>query len=217
MSMHYPTSSFTRQRGVALIIALILLMVLTMIAVVAMRTTTLDLRMATNQTIVKRTFNVSESARMDIHDTLDSHTFYRGWPDTITGGTVPAASTGFTIPPELLIDDNPGLQQLYLTNNADHWDLRDAAIDIRLRQDGDSPADGAFDSVNDMAADIFVSRITAVAAPGSDTSQVTGYEGLGAGAAGAGSRLYYRMISRAAGIGASQATTDALYRYVITN
>jgi hypothetical protein len=201
------------QRGVALIIALILLMVLTMIAVVAMRTTTLDLKMSTNQTVQKRTFQISEAARASIHQVLQSHSFYRGWPASI-GGSV-AASTGFTIPTEVEIDDDPGLQELYLADNADHWDLRPAAVDMRMLVDGDG--DSSYISWTDLAADVFITRITTVAAPGSDTSQVTGYEGLGAGAAGAGSHMYYRIISNAAGTGGSQSTTEAHFRYVVTN
>ncbi len=207
-------SSMRAQAGVALIIALILLMVLTMIAVIAMRTTTLDLKMASNQVMVKRTFQVSEAGRASVHEVIDDHTFYRGWPVSISG-SVPASS-GFTIPPEIQVDNDPGLQELYLQNNADPWDLRAAAVDMRLLVDADNPANG-YDGPYDLQADIFISRVTAIAAPGSDTSQVTGYEGLGAGAAGAGSHLYYRIIANAAGTGASQAMTEALYRYVITN
>lgn len=203
----------SHQSGVALVIALILLVVLTMLAVIAMRTTTIDLKMATNQTLNKRTFQISESARASIHETLDSHVFYRGWP-VANGGTV-AASTGFSIPGELnLVGD---LQELYLANNADHWDLRTAGIDMRLLHDGDNPVDGQFDSPNDMQANLFISRIASVAAAGSDTSQVSGYEGVGAGAANAGAHLYFRIISSAAGAGASQAMTESHYRYVITN
>ncbi len=209
---HY--SSYHNQGGVALIIALILLMVLTMIAVVAMRTTTLDLKMTTNQTISKRTFQISEAARARIHDVLDDHSFYRGWPAAING-TVPDSS-GFVVPSEItVLPPAPNLQDLYLTNNADHWDTRPAAIDLQLLVDEDG--DTLYESPTDMAANIFISRITAVAAPGSDTSQVSGYGGLGGGAAGAGTHLYYRIIAEAAGIGASTSRTDAHYRYVVTN
>jgi len=201
------------QRGVALIVALILLMVLTMIAVVAMRTTTIDLKITTNRTLALRAFQVSEAARLQIHEVIDDHAFYRGWPSAI-GGSVPASS-GFVIPPGILVSSTPSLPELYLTNNADHWDLNDAAIDIRLRIDPES--DAAFDSPQDMSSDLFVSRVAASVAPGSDTRQASGYEGLGAGAAGAGSMIFFRLMSRAAGAGSSRALTEAHYRYVITN
>ena len=123
------------------------------------------------------------------------------------------------MPTEIQIDPNPSAPpahlDLYLENNAEHWDLRPAAVDLRLLEDEDG--DGKYESWTDLAADVFVSRITAVAAPGSDTSQVTGYEGLGSGAAGAGSHLYYRIIARAVGAGASQSMTEAHSRYVVTN
>ena len=202
-----------RQHGVALIVALILLMVLTMVAVIAMRTTTLDLKITTNQTLMMRTFQVSEAARLSIHDVIDGHTFHRGWPVAV-GGDVPASS-GFVIPNGILVLDDGGLPELYLNNNADPWDLTNAAIDLQLRLDREG--DGAFDSPLDMAADLFISRVASAAAPGSDTRQASGYEGLGAGAAGAGALIFYRFISRAAGAGSSRALTEAHYRYVITN
>lgn len=202
-----------KQRGVALIVALILLMVLTMIAVVAMRTTTIDLKITTNQTLMMRAFQVSEAGRMQIHEVIDDHSFYRGWP-VVIGGDVPTLS-GFVIPLGILIDNDPGLQELYLQNNAEPWDLTDAAIDMRLRIDAED--DGAFDSPQDMAADLFVSRVAAAAAPGTDTRQASGYEGLGSGAAGAGAMVFYRLISRAAGAASSRSLTEAHYRYVITN
>lgn len=202
-----------KQRGVALIVALILLMVLTMIAVVAMRTTTIDLKITTNQTLMMRAFQVSEAGRMLIHEVIDDHSFYRGWPAAI-GGSVPASS-GFVIPLGISIDDDPALQELYLQNNAEPWDVTDAAIDMRLRIDAEG--DGNFDSPQDMAADLFVSRVAASAAPGTDTRQASGYEGLGSGVAGAGAMVFYRIISRAAGAASSRSLTEAHYRYVITN
>ena len=214
-----------RQSGVALIIALIMLMILTMIAVIAMRTTTLDLKITTNQVIAKPQFQVSETARGRMHEVIDDHTFYRGWPVAI-GGAVPA-TTGFSIPAIIDIDDDDGLQELYRVNNFPHFDMQTDAIDMRMRE-GDTDGDDNYDSPYDLAADIFISRVTATAAPGSDTSQVTGYEGLGAGVAGAGSHLYFRIISRAGwgtgddddsetGVSAARSITDAFYRYVVTN
>lgn len=197
-----------RNQGMALIVALILLMVLTMIAVIAMRTTTLDLKMTANQTLSKRTFQASEAGRARIWQILNDHNFHRGWPTSV-GGTVPASS-GFVIPPEITID--LPLKELYI-DISDHWDMTAAARDMALRIDGDG--DLAYISPEDMASDLFISRMASVAAAGTDTSQVSGYEGLGSGQASGGAHLYFRLISRAAGAGATQATTEALYRYVI--
>ena len=124
------------------------------------------------------------------------------------------ASSGFVIPNGILVLDDGGLPELYLNNNADPWDLTNAAIDLQLRLDREG--DGAFDSPLDMAADLFVSRVASAAAPGSDTRQASGYEGLGAGAAGAGALIFYRFIC-ARGGGFDRALTEAHYRYVITN
>lgn len=206
-----PNPPATSQRGVALIIALILLMVLTMIAVVAMRTTTLDLKMSSNQTVQKRTFQISEAGRARIHDVLDDHSFFGGWPVSITNGTVPA-SKGFTIPSDIAVDNDPA-QILYLTDNAESWDLRPAAIDMQLLVDVDG--DAKYESTYDMAANVFVSHIDTFLAPGSDTAMNQGSGGFGGGAAAAGSRVYYRIIAQAAGVGASQAITEAVYRYVV--
>ncbi|MEQ8231738.1 MAG: hypothetical protein RKL32_08485 [Gammaproteobacteria bacterium] len=153
-------------------------------------------------------FQVSEAARASIHRVLEQHTFHRGWPASV-GGSLPA-STNFVIPDGILIDDDPGLQELYLVNNANHWDLGDAAIDMRLREDVDS--DGAYVSPGDMSADVFISRVAGGAAPGSDTSAGRGYEGVGAGSA---RRIYYRIIARAGGAGGSESVTEANFRYDI--
>ena len=203
-------NSMTRQQGVALIVALILLMTLTMLAVVATRTTTLDLKITTNQTLAKRTFQSSEAGRTSIEETLEKHTFYRGWPVAI-GGEVPASS-GFTIPNDIKIEtDVP----LYITKSNDPWkDSGDPQMTFKVDSDTE---DGDYLAPTDLRADIFIHRLGTVPAPGSDTSQVTGSDGLGAGAAGAGSQLFYRIISRATGAGGSQVTTEALYRYVVTN
>ena len=206
-------NAMTRQQGVALIVALILLMTLTMLAVVATRTTTIDLKITTNQTLAKRTFQSSEAGRTSIDETLEKHTFYRGWPVAI-GGEVPASS-GFTIPDDITVVPKPGFEELYIKADPEPWVINDTP-EMRLEVDSD-PDDGDYLSPTDLRADIFISRMGTVPAPGSDTSQVTGYEGLGAGAAGAGSQLFYRIISRATGAGGSQVMTEALYRYVVTN
>ncbi|MGE0484820.1 MAG: PilX N-terminal domain-containing pilus assembly protein [Gammaproteobacteria bacterium] len=213
---HNLATSSSRQGGVALIVALIMLMVLTMIAVIAMRTTTIDLKITTNQIIAKRAFQVSESARSRVHDVLDDHNFYRGWPVAI-GGTIPA-STGFAIPAGMTINGLPDL--LAVPGIGDIHNLNPAFIDMRLRVDPEN--DGQYMSNYDMAGDIFVTFVGVGGSVGSDTGVGTGNT-VGGGVGGAGAHRYYRIVSVAGGGTATiagtttRAVTDAIYRYVVTN
>ncbi|MCB1748870.1 MAG: hypothetical protein H6977_20260 [Gammaproteobacteria bacterium] len=217
-----PAMPVTRQRGVALIVALIMLMVLTMIAVIAMRTTTIDLKITTNQIIAKRAFQVSESARSRIHGVLDDHNFYRGWPTSVTGGTIPA-STGFTIPAGIFINGTPDLlaipSPVPAVGNMNDIDSA-AAVDMRLRVDPEN--DGTYVSNYDMAADIFVTFVGVGGSAGTDTGVGTGNT-VGGGVGGAGAHRYYRIVSKAGDAANAtapttrRAITDAIYRYVVTN
>ncbi|MEM7543352.1 MAG: PilX N-terminal domain-containing pilus assembly protein [Pseudomonadota bacterium] len=212
-----PTTRIGAQSGMALIFSLVILMVLTMVAVVAMRTTTLDLKITTNQTMKKRSFQSSEAARSISNEVVGQHTFHRGWPASLSGGTVPA-STGFTIPTGMSVDDPAG--ELYLSSN-NPWDLTVNPGDVSHQRDlmftSDTDSDGTFIDPLDMDVNIFVTRVGSVAAPGSDTSQVSGYSALGQGAAAAGALLFYDFRSQSISGGGAATTTASRYRHVVTN
>lgn len=83
------------QQGFALIVALVLLLVMTMVAVVAMRSTTLDLKMTTNTALNRRAFQASEGVRMLIGPILDAHTYHQGkWPEALVVGGMKDADYG---------------------------------------------------------------------------------------------------------------------------
>jgi len=73
--------------GFALVVALVLLLVMTLVAVIAMRSTTLDLKMTSNNALSRRAFQSSESLRETMGPMLASLSFYGGWPTSL-GGTV---------------------------------------------------------------------------------------------------------------------------------
>ncbi len=149
------------QRGLALIVALVLLLVMTMVAVVAMRSTTIDLKMTTNTTLNRRAFQASEGARTILGPLLSSHAFYAGWPVAM-GGTQPDAAFSFAILDGLTIadpaddnfpvyKDNGDLGQLL-----DRDDARNQNPDITYSADLDG--DGDLDS-DDLFADIWVTWV----------------------------------------------------------
>ena len=79
-------------QGFVLIVALLLLIVLTLVGTVAMRSTTLDFRMVTNSSLAQRSFEASEAARVIVDSLLDGHTATQGgWPRLPDGkgGTLP--------------------------------------------------------------------------------------------------------------------------------
>ena len=142
------------QKGIALVITLVLLLVMTMIAVVAMRTTTVDLKMTTNTVLQRRAFQNSEGARTAIRRMLSAHMFNRGWPPSAGG-----SGTGeYDIPIEVQIvnlnahfdsDENgklPDLGPPTFSRNPD----------IRYRRDVNNNAKVDAD---DMFADIWVTYL----------------------------------------------------------
>ncbi len=158
---HHPLKP---QQGFALIVALVLLLVMTMVAVVAMRSTTLDLKMTTNTALNRRAFQASEGVRMMIGAILDSHTYYQGaWPAALVAGGMSSAAYGV---PDLdkyapfikVMDTNadkaPFRQPYSLADLATA--ARKAAPDLKFFSDVN--ADNKVDS-EDIRTDVWVTKL----------------------------------------------------------
>jgi len=163
--MKHPLPRRSAQQGFALIVALVLLLVMTMVAVVAMRSTTLDLKMATNTALNRRAFQASEGVRMLMGPLLDSMTYFQGkWPEALVPGGVPEAEAaipnladfaGFI---ELVDDDetmSPYRQPYSLDDLADAGNARHDTPDIRFFSDTDG--DDIVDA-EDIRADVWITK-----------------------------------------------------------
>jgi PilX N-terminal len=199
------------QRGIALVITLVLLLVMTMIAVVAMRTTTVDLKMTTNTVFQRRAFQSSEGGRTAIRRILAAHLYYRGWPSESAGV---AGTDTYLVPDEMKIG-NPSAQ-FHMGTNGKFADLgppdftRDA--DIEYRQDVNN--DGIPNNV-DMFTDIWVTLVGSVPCPGCSMQTDAGTTGGGASNGGA-----YKIVDvRASGLGPgnAQQLTGADFRSLVRN
>ena len=198
-----------RHRGMILVTALVLLAVLTLVAVVAMRMTTLDMRMTTNTMLKARAFQSSEGARVQVAEPLDEHVFNQGW-SVDDGGDKPVA--GFTPLPD-------GLEVIDGTANV--YDLvegvKTPVMRYRLDGDGNDEIDDTSPAPADMSADIAVTSLGASLAVGASTAMISGYEGLGKGAAGGGSYLVFDVESRGYAANRTIATTGSDTRITIRN
>jgi len=197
------TPSLRAQQGLALIVAMVLLLVMTMVAVIAMRSTTLDLKMTANTTQSRRAFQTSDGTRDSVAPVLAAHVFYHGWPDAI-GGTV-TETADFEIPDVITITDAE--VRYDMAENGTFEDLAERARDIEFRDDVDD--NGELDAA-DVFGDIWVTRIGVQPAFGSNLVSNASDQGAGSGAA----NKYILFDLRAAGraLGNARSLTGSDYR-----
>ncbi|NIR32541.1 MAG: hypothetical protein GWN84_25190 [Gammaproteobacteria bacterium] len=204
------------QLGSVLITALVFMVVLTMVAVVAMRSTTLDFKITTNNMLKARAFENSETGRGWTAQVLDAHVFNRGyepaWPDE-DGGAIPD-TVGFTLPAGLSVCPCPGTpDDLWAVNNVPLADY--STEDLQYRLDGNG--DGDFDDAFDVASDLFITRLNVVPMVGGALAQISGYEGFGKGAAAGGAAVFFDSRSRGASLDSTSAIVGGDVRIVIRN
>ena len=186
------------QRGAALIIGLIFLAVLTLVGVTAMRSTTLEYQISTNQAFKHQSFAYSETGRRVLGEVLDDHVFERGW--TLPGGQS-------LVPTGLTVNDKDGdgtLDNLYLANGAGEDPLDASTLET----------DATF-SAGDVSADLSVYRAGSVLTPGGASVMSAGYAGLGKSAAGGGAQVLLQLRSRGTGRGNARTDTGSDFRAVI--
>lgn len=232
-----------RQRGYVLITSLIFLMVLTLVAVVATKNTTLQLKMSRNYIRKEIAFEGSEVARMDADNMLDAFIFSRGWPTTQGGavsatdfGPWPCGSSGSancnlqvlspTSTPGSLVNattTNPP-QDLTSSNYATSpytGTIQNFAPTMLFQYD--AAGNSTYTDNNDVNALIYIFRLGVFNNPGSGTAMIAGYEGTGKGAAGAGTAIlfYVKSVDMNGGISAtpsgSVAWSGADFRDTIRN
>ena len=208
MNRHARLDRPCRQQGIALVITLVLLLVMTMIAVVAMRTTTIDLKMTTNTVLSRRAFQNSEGARTVIGQVLSAHLYNSGWPPNEGG----VGTANYDIPADVL----PVALTANFTTN-ENGTLHDVgppvfsrAPDIRFKHDINS--DDVVDT-NDMFANIWITFLQTRLREGG--SGQVGAGTTGAGASNGNSLTFVDIRSRGAAPGNAQLITSAEFRALV--
>ena len=210
------TATRKHQSGMVLVIGLIFLLVLTLVAVVATQSTTMEERMSANDTFKARATESSESLRTAADNILDTTMFnHGGWPTTVNDGTHAAGTLNtalFTIPNGVSITwaSNWGTG-----NEAGETVFTPSTLqrDMSLRVDGDN--DGNFTGPLDQSADLYVYKTIVTLAPGSSTAMVAGYEGTGKSTASGGAFTFFDMRSVGTSASNANAITYSNYRYVV--
>jgi hypothetical protein len=197
-----PASAPSRQRGIALFVGLIFLVVLSLVAVIAMQSTFLEMRMATNVARHEEAFQMSDSMRGMTGPFVDANFFNGGWPVS-WGGSVPdsnfdwrtacggettcAALTMF----EAAIKTGPTpLKQITgsLDVGEEPYDPSTWITDLTMTQANPN-------GIGDIAAKISLIPDGVSANQGSGTAQAAGYRGLGVSIAGGGFAKFFEVQS----------------------
>lgn len=227
--MYHP--SFPRgQRGIALFLGLVFLIVLSVVAVMAMRGTLVEMRMTTNVARHEAAFEASEAMRAVPVNLFDQHVFERGWPSSF-GGTIPDSqftySQDFT--PSMLTKIKSSIQNDCAGNKVLFYGSLQAAC-------GTKPAETLYDvstwrpdvvlamcdpssagCASNVSANVAVVPDGSVLSEGAGGAQSAGYRGLGIGSAGGGADLLFEVRSVAAAPGGGVATTQTQYHQQIRN
>lgn len=182
--------SGNRQHGATLVVALLLLMVLTMVAITSMESSNLSFKMSTNMIHHEEAFNNSESARIVVRDVIPEYIDLADW-DAVT------LPTGLTIP------SNAGL---ILADNGAAENVLDSTTLQR---------DFVYSNAS-MEGDIYVLKGQTVQNTfGAGSAQYKGYSGAGVGIGGQGGAFkYFELRSRGTGSGSAESWTATDYRYV---
>ena len=204
-----------RSRGVALVVVMVCLVVLTLVALTAAKRSGTDMKISANQADEFRAFSNSEAGRAMIRGLLVDHADNDGvWTNVAFPSGVMSTSDGAN----LLANS----EQSSLTPNqmmAALRDLNDCALssldtDLRVRYDGDaddSITDGTGEP--DIFADIKVVKLSLGGlTPGTGGAQVEGYSGIGQGAASAGAGYVYFDIRSIGHYGDARAVTGSDFR-----
>ncbi|MCX7514769.1 PilX N-terminal domain-containing pilus assembly protein [Frateuria hangzhouensis] len=216
------------QRGIALFVGLVFLVVLSLVAVIAMRGTLMEMRLVTNVARHQQAFETSETLRAVPIALFDEHVFQRGWPEQL-GGTLPDDDFDFGLTDDMLTVVKDGLQ----TNCSSEVDLFYGNLEPAC---GGMAAENRYDTTSwhpdavlsmcdvtssscsrNVSATVSIVPDGTVLAEGSGGAQAAGYRGIGGGAAAGGGSMYFEVMSVGTVPGDGRAVTMAQYRQSIRN
>ena len=214
--MTYVKTSLKSQKGAALFVGLMLLLVMTLVAVTAMRSTNLEVRMARNDNQKMNAFETSEGPRPLSGDVLDDHIFDRGWDGikTPNGMKIIPSGSAITIGAN---DDG----STYCVNTSGTWSCTaETLYDIAPVVLGDTKTLDkhmvySFASGGGKTK-LTLNKVAIKLATGTSAAMVSGYEGTGKAAAASGAHIYFDIRS-VGQFNESNVTTGTDYRIVIRN
>ena len=164
-----------REDGIAMLTILMLTVILTVIGIAAITTTTMDLKLAGGERMREASINTAEACLSSAVQIIQQ---------TLTNSAIPGSILG--------AGNNPTITQLPLQSEIMGAPGFEQSIDTADFADP-APAPNAVLSVATFTVNIDIDRLFARPKAGGSLTFAAGYEGIGAGAAGGGVEVLYRV------------------------
>ena len=176
----------------ALISALLLIMIVSLMAVGISSDTTMDVRIAGYQKFKAVSFGYAESGSSSATEILEENIFDAGWPGGVTSFTYPLLSGSYNGTVTICDGD------FYMkTNNPPP-----TACNNVIKMTGD------------IEADIDIQRLLSMLATGGAIQMAAGYEGVGKGAGAGGVHVIYDIETLGYGSDSAESKIGQHYLYV---
>lgn len=156
--------TINNERGAILITILLLMAIVTLIGIIAINTATVDIQISGQTKRSSMAFGGAE-AGVDLAIPVIEN--------TLANGALPAMPSGYTIPSGSNLLDEIQSDPTVSPSTFD--------------------TDVSISNLNGVAVDIDIDRLYVYVIPGSSLEFASGYEGIGAGAAGGGVGVLYRI------------------------
>ena len=186
------------QRGLALVSALLMLVVLSLMAVGLSMDTSMNVRIAGYQRLKARSFGFAESGLMASSDLLEDNIYEAGWD--ASGGDIDYPNlSGEYVGSLQIMQDQGGF---YMEDNPGS----DGEGDTTIRMSVDPDTNEA-----DIIADIAIQKLVAKTATGGALQVAAGYAGIGKSQAAGGTHILYNI--RSTGIEVNGTVTEVAMHY----
>lgn len=221
----------SRQRGMALFVGLVFLVVLSLVAVIAMQSTFLEMRMATNVARHEEAFQMSDSMRGAVGPFIEANLLTGGWPVSWGGGVPDNQFDWSSVCPNASLPvttDNCPLVSTFADaiKNASPTAFKQITGPLDAGEEPYEPSTWVNDfklseanpnGIGKIAASISLVPDGVVPVQGAGTAQAAGYRGLGVSTAAGGFAKFFEV--QAVGLSPDdgsngRAVTIAQYRTV---
>jgi hypothetical protein len=207
----HPFSLVNNQRGSALIVALLMLVVLTLLGISSTTTSTVELQISGNDKVYKRCFFAADGGTAAGSELIEQNIEERNWTNSSTRGNI-GIITGDLY---LNRDTDVGIDPVPSDTNQDAIIPLSAIVD----KNGDGVIDATNDSPFVLNANVPHTNLKIVGnsqlSTGSAVQLASGYEGKGKGAGGGGAWVIYDVRAQQRDIRDTSVTVRLGWRHVM--